>query len=96
MLCVPIQVELTEACDGPEGTQYIALGGFVTSSHDEQGQLVYRPWLVCVGEGGKMSSVPLDKVKFVTVLPQAMFVVDPPKGSEILAVSSTGVPVRAS
>lgn len=96
MLCVPIQVELIEAFDDPEGTQFIAIGGYVTGTYPRSGPSLYRPYLVCIGEGGKIRSIPVDVLKFVTVLPQAMFVVEPPKGSEIVAVSGTGVPVGVS
>jgi len=37
MLCVPIQVELTEEFEDPAGTQFIAIGGFVTGGKSDQG-----------------------------------------------------------
>lgn len=96
MLCVPIQVELTEAFDEPEGTSFIAIGGFVTGGVSDQGSKVFRPYFVCIGEGGKMRAIPLDVCKFVTVLPQSMFVVEPPAASGIIPVSASGGPLKVN
>lgn len=96
MLCVPIQVELIEAAEDAVGTRYVAIGGFVTGTYPRSGPSVYRPYLVCVKEGGELISVPLDECKLVGVLPQSVFVTEPPQVPGIVAVTSTGSPVGVS
>lgn len=90
MLCVPIQVELTEEDDDPAGTVYVAVGGFVTGTYPRSGPSLYRPYLLCVGEGDKLRLIPLDKLKFVAVMPQYVFVGEGPQGTGIVAGSASG------